>query len=100
MVFTFVQLLRTIFEGFRALALPSPSRSWECRMRLVRLVVAGIVLGAVGGYAAALLRPRTVHRTLVADSSGRPVAPDLAPLPERVEGEPLTELPSPAEARH
>jgi hypothetical protein len=31
-------------------------------MRLVRSVVAGIVLGAIGGYAAALLRPRTVHR--------------------------------------
>ena len=32
-------------------------------MRLVRLVVAGVVLGAIGGYAAALLRPRTVHRS-------------------------------------
>ncbi len=63
-------------------------------MRLVRLVVAGIVLGAVGGYLAALLRPRTVHRNLVADAPGR----DPAPLPERAEGEPLTELPSPAEA--
>jgi hypothetical protein len=63
-------------------------------MRLVRLVVAGIVLGAVGGYLAALLRPRTVHRNLVAGASGR----DTAPLPERIEGEPLTELPSPAEA--
>jgi hypothetical protein len=62
-------------------------------MRLVRLVVAGIVLGAVGGYVAALLRPRTVHRNLVADLGGS----DPAPLPERVEGEPLTELPSPAE---
>ena len=40
-------------------------------MRLVRLVVAGIVLGAVGGYAAALLRPRTVHRNLVADGLDR-----------------------------
>ncbi len=63
-------------------------------MRLVRLVVAGIVLGAVGGYAAALLRPRTVHRNLVADLRGL----DPAPLPERVGDEPLTELPSPAEA--
>ncbi len=63
-------------------------------MRLVRLVVAGIVLGAVGGYAAALLRPRTVHRNLVADAPGR----DPAPLPEQAEGEPLTELPAPAEA--
>jgi hypothetical protein len=63
-------------------------------MRLVRLVIAGIVLGAVGGYLAALLRPRTVHRNLVADTSFDP-----APLPEHVEGEPLSELPSPAEAR-
>ncbi len=63
-------------------------------MRLVRLVVAGIVLGAVGGYVAALLRPRTVHRNLVADLRGF----DPAPLPERVGDEPLTELPSPAEA--
>ena len=63
-------------------------------MRLVRLVVAGIVLGAVGGYLAALLRPRTVHRNLVADA-----AFDPAPLPEHVEGEPLTELSSPVEAR-
>jgi hypothetical protein len=68
-------------------------------MRLVRLVVAGIVLGAVGGYVAALLRPRTVHRNLVADRSGREAGPDPAPLPERIEGEPLTELPAPAEAR-
>ena len=99
MVFTFVQLLRTIFEGFRALALPSPSRSWECRMRLVRLVVAGIVLGAVGGYLAALLRPRTVHRNLVADGFEREGGFDPAPLPERSDGEPLTELPFPVEAR-
>ena len=65
-------------------------------MRLVRLVVAGIVLGAVGGYLAALLRPRTVHRNL-ADSAGREVGRDPAPLPETIEGEPVTELPSPAE---
>ena len=38
-------------------------------MRLVRLVVAGIVLGAVAGFAAALLRPRTVHRSPVAEAS-------------------------------
>ena len=63
-------------------------------MRLVRLVVAGIVLGAVGGFVAALLRPRTVHRNLVADA-----AYDPAPLPESVDGETLPELPSPAEAR-
>ncbi len=72
-------------------------------MRLVRLVVAGIVLGAVGGYVAALLRPRTVHRNLVADSFDRAAgvdpALDPAPLPEQADGEPLTELPSPAEAR-
>lgn len=69
-------------------------------MRLVRLVVAGIVLGAVGGYLAALLRPRTVHRNLVADRPGSGVGRDPAPLPERSQGEPLTELPSPAEAHH
>ena len=71
-------------------------------MRLVRLVVAGIVLGAVGGYVAELLRPRTVHRNLVADSLDRAgVDPgfDPAPLPESVDGEPLSELPSPAEVR-
>ena len=68
-------------------------------MRLVRLVVAGIVLGAVGGYVAALLRPRTVHRNLVADGFDHGGALDPAPLPERIGDEPLTELPSPAEAR-
>ena len=68
-------------------------------MRLVRLVVAGIVLGAVGGYVAALLRPRTVHRNLVADSFDREGTLDPAPLPERGDDEPLTELPFPVEAR-
>ena len=68
-------------------------------MRLVRLVVAGIVLGAVGGYVAALLRPRTVHRNLVADSFGREGTLDPASLPERADDEPLTELPFPVEAR-
>ena len=63
-------------------------------MRLVRLVVAGIVLGAVGGYLAALLRPRTVHRNLVADAA----ASDPAPLPEQPAGHPLPELPTPAQA--
>jgi hypothetical protein len=48
-------------------------------MRLVRPVVAGIVLGAIGGYAAALLRPRTVHRSPGVDVLGL----DLPPLPER-----------------
>jgi hypothetical protein len=68
-------------------------------MRLVRLVVAGIVLGAVGGYVAALLRPRTVHRNLVADVLDREAVLDPAPLPERADDEPLTELSFPAEAR-
>ena len=68
-------------------------------MRLVRLVVAGIVLGAVGGYVAELLRPRTVHRNLVAHSFDQAAGADPAPLPERIEGEPLTELVPPAEAR-
>jgi hypothetical protein len=68
-------------------------------MRLVRLVVAGIVLGAVGGYVAELLRPRSVHRNLVADSFDRQSGLDPAPLPERSAGEPLTELPFPVEAR-
>jgi hypothetical protein len=47
-------------------------------MRLVRSVVAGAVLGVLGGYAVALLRPRTVHR-VPADVPGL----DLPPLPER-----------------
>ena len=63
-------------------------------MRLVRLVVAGIVLGAVGGFVAALLRPRTVHRNLVADAA----APDPVPLPEQPADHPLPELPTPAQA--
>jgi hypothetical protein len=62
-------------------------------MRLVRLVVAGIVLGAVGGYVAELLRPRTVHRNLVADSLAGQEGLDPAPLPERPGDEPLPELP-------
>jgi hypothetical protein len=68
-------------------------------MRLVRLVLAGIVLGAVGGYVAALLRPRTVHRNLVADAFGGEGGLDPAPLPERADGEPMPELPFPVEAR-
>ena len=48
-------------------------------MRLVRSVAAGIVLGAIGGYAAALLRPRSVHRHPAGYPSGL-LAP---PLPER-----------------
>jgi hypothetical protein len=54
-------------------------------MRLVKLVVAGVVLGAAGGYAAALLRPRTVHRSRAADGPGEGLL-DPAPLPERVDG--------------
>jgi hypothetical protein len=50
-------------------------------MRLVRSVVAGIVLGVLAGYAAALLRPRTVHRAPTADVPGL----DVPPLPERHE---------------
>jgi hypothetical protein len=61
-------------------------------MRLVRLVVAGIVLGAVGGYAAALLRPRTVHRNPAVERPGL----DLPPLPERDDRIEVAEL-DPAE---
>jgi hypothetical protein len=57
-------------------------------MRLVRPVVAGVVLGAIGGYAAALLRPRSVHRSPDADIPGL----DLPPLPEHDEAADLTEL--------
>jgi hypothetical protein len=49
-------------------------------MRLVRLVVAGLVVGAVGGFTAALLRPRTVHS---GPSSALPEL-DPAPLPDDV----------------
>jgi len=48
-------------------------------MRLVRLVVAGVVLGAVGGFVVALLRPRAVHRNPAGDLGAR----DQVPLPER-----------------
>jgi hypothetical protein len=75
-------------------------------MRLVRLVVAGVALGAVGGYVAALLRPRTVHRNPAADLA-EDLAGDLAelgsaPLPERRNGETspeLTTVPETVEAR-
>lgn len=70
-------------------------------MRLVRLVVAGVVLGAVGGYAAALLRPRAVHRSrAAADPGERPLDP--APAPDRVDDATPPELltvPSTAGAR-
>jgi hypothetical protein len=51
-------------------------------MRLVKLVVAGVAVGAVGGYVGALLRPRTVHRNPAADLGFL----DPAPLPEHPEG--------------
>ena len=57
-------------------------------MRLVRSVVAGVVLGAIGGYAAALLRPRTVHRSPAADVFGT----DVPLLPERYDAADGTEL--------
>jgi hypothetical protein len=56
-------------------------------MRLVRLVVAGVVLGAIGGYAAALLRPRTVHR-----SPGAAAGLDVPPLPERYDAADTPEI--------
>ena len=70
-------------------------------MRLVRLVVAGVALGAVAGYAAALLRPRTVHRSPAADVAGD-LGVDPAPLPERGVDEAwheLTTVPDTVEAR-
>ena len=53
-------------------------------MRLVRLVVAGMALGAVAGFAAALLRPRSVHSS----PGARITTADPVPLPER-DGEPI-----------
>jgi hypothetical protein len=57
-------------------------------MRLVRSVVAGVVLGALGGYAAALLRPRSVHRAPAA------LVPefDPAPLSDHDSGTPSVEI--------
>jgi hypothetical protein len=57
-------------------------------MRLVRLALGGIVLGAVGGYVAALLRPRRVHRNLAAELA----AMDPVPLPERTGDQASPEL--------
>jgi hypothetical protein len=57
-------------------------------MRLVRSVVAGIVLGAIGGYTGALLRPRTVYRGAGAGIPGL----DFPPLPERYDAANTTEL--------
>jgi hypothetical protein len=51
-------------------------------MRLVKLVVAGVAVGAVGGYVGALLRPRTVHRNPAADLGFL----EPAPLPDDHEG--------------
>ncbi len=42
-------------------------------MRLVRLVAAGLVLGALAGFLGALLRPRSVH-------SYHPVPVDQGPV--------------------
>ncbi|HVN12450.1 MAG TPA: hypothetical protein VMT69_10170 [Kineosporiaceae bacterium] len=69
-------------------------------MRLVRVVLGGIVLGAVGGYVAALLRPRTVHGNPAADVAAD-VGVDTAPLPERVGGPASAdpEVPYPVEVR-
>jgi len=53
-------------------------------MRLVRLVVAGIAVGAVAGFAGALLRPRSVHSS---PGAQLPVH-DPARLPEQA-GEPM-----------
>jgi hypothetical protein len=67
-------------------------------MRLVRLVVAGVALGAVGGYVGALLRPRAVHRNPAAELAGL----DPGPLPERADDvtfPELTTVPDTAEAR-
>jgi hypothetical protein len=44
-------------------------------MRLVRLVVAGVAVGAVGGYVGALVRPRTVYRNPAADLDALDPAP-------------------------
>jgi hypothetical protein len=62
-------------------------------MRLVRLVVAAIALGAVVGFVGALLRPRTVHRS---PGTGSP-AENPATLPER--DAPAAELPTTVEVR-
>ena len=61
-------------------------------MRLVRLVVAGIAVGAAGGYVGALLRPRTVYRNPAADLGILDAGFDPAPLPERRDAGPSAEL--------
>jgi hypothetical protein len=71
-------------------------------MRLVRLVVAGVAVGAVGGYVGALLRPRTVHRNPAADLGVLDARLDPVPLPERPDDAASPELatvPATVEAR-
>lgn len=54
-------------------------------MRLVRLVAAGLVLGAFAGFLGALLRPRSLHRPPAphdvgaADAPGDPVTRAVGP---------------------
>jgi hypothetical protein len=69
-------------------------------MRLVRLVVAGVAVGAVGGYVGALLRPRTVHRNPAADLPMEGLL-DPVPLPERDDSASpeLATVPATVEAR-
>ena len=43
-------------------------------MRLVRLVAAGLVLGAFAGFLGALLRPRSLHRPPAPHDVGEPPA--------------------------
>jgi hypothetical protein len=47
-----------------------PTLSRECRMRLARLVVAGLALGAAIGFFGALVRPRSVHHATLAATVG------------------------------
>ena len=49
-------------------------------MRLVRLVAAGLVLGAFAGFLGALLRPRSVHRPPAPHDVGAPVAGAAPPV--------------------
>ena len=53
-------------------------------MRLARRVAAGLLLGALIGFLAALLRPRSVHNAAPVGRAGRARAGlDAAPPPER-----------------
>jgi hypothetical protein len=49
-------------------------------MRLVRLVAAGLVLGALAGFLGALLRPRSLHRPPAPHDAGVPVAGAAPPV--------------------